>query len=150
MKRILAFRCAAEDVMEKLFTRIGDREDITCYVQENAVREYGSKYPHVKFLSIHENYFNYDSFLKSADIVQEKFDRIYIPSTSRNFNGFDEIFKIVGLMKYRELVLFNCDGWEKSEFHTPGARVRESIQSGIAAFYGRYVDRHFQGRYRKL
>ena len=89
MKRILAFRCAAEDVMEKLFTRIGDREDITCYVQENAVREYGSKYPHVKFLSIHENYFNYDSFLKSADIVQEKFDRIYIPSTSRNFNGFD-------------------------------------------------------------
>lgn len=150
MKQILTFRCASSDVMDKLFKRIGEQANVICYVQENALEEYKARYPYVTFISIHETYFDYDKFCKLADISQTRFDQIFIPSSTRHFNGFDEIFKIAEMMKCHELIMFNCEGRERKEHYIVWTKVLEWIKSKIVACYIGYVDRHYPEKYHEI
>lgn len=134
--KILVFRSANMRVFVPLMEKLSKEEDVTCLVQENMVEELQEKYPNVKIVSLKENYFNYESFCKNVNL-EDSYDTIYIPSTSIQFSGFEEIFEIVDHIKHKKLILHDCEGKEKVEVNNMFVKIKQAIFDMFVMIYMR-------------
>ncbi|MCI8752177.1 MAG: hypothetical protein HFH66_12640 [Lachnospiraceae bacterium] len=136
MKKILVFRTGKISVFDLLMLKILDENsEIMCFVQENIIDSIKQKYPSVHFISIKQNYFDYDSFLEKVYINNKKFDDIYIISSGIDFVGFDSIFKIIELFEYKNLIFFNKNGNIKIEKNTIFYKTKEKIYVFLIKIY---------------
>lgn len=130
MRSILTFRCASHDVMKKLLGEL-ELDKVICLVQESSLERYKKEYPNVKVISIKQEYFNYNDF-KKLKIKFGNFNKIYIPSSTQSFSGFEEIFDIIDSLKYRLLILYDCNGKKSITKNSGLLNILEKF-SGLAA-----------------
>lgn len=142
MRQILVFRCASHDVMKKLFKEL-KLKDVVCLVQESCLEQYKEMYPEMKVLSIKQNYFNYNDF-RRLGIEFESFQKIYIPSSMQTFSGFEEIFNIVDSLKYKELILYDCNGNKYVTNNSKIANMLETLTGTAAVIYSKIYSIYYE------
>lgn len=108
-EKILVLRTANMRVIDMLMQKIDKSAQIVCLAQASSVNELRDKYPWIKVVSLQENYFNYKSYCTKVKLI-EKFDTVYIPSSTLGFFEFEEVFQIVGDLKHKRKIFFNCEG----------------------------------------
>lgn len=124
-RSILVFRTAQDHVISMLFGElVHDR--VVCLCQENSIEKYKAAYPKIQFLSIHQNFFSYEGFIKAKIQIGRK-KTVIIPSSSRNFSGFEEVFRICDDLQYEEMVLYNAVGEKKRIKNDLFCRVSRSL-----------------------
>lgn len=119
MKDILIFRTANMKVMNSLINTIyGIENNIYCIVQKNTEKEFKELYPNIKTICLDSDYFQYHVYKTKTHnkIKQIKFESIYIPSSTEYFDSFQEIFKMIELLDYKQVVLYDCYGKTTIEY----------------------------------
>lgn len=105
--------------MDKLINYILDKNKnidyrIYCLIQKSSVSSFKHTYPYMDFIEKEDGFFNYKDFKNNSQLIRKfnsiYFDEIYIPSSTVEFNNFEETFMIVSKIKTNKNILFNCDG----------------------------------------
>lgn len=119
MKNILIIRsCNIKvfDMLVKYINKLNEKASykIYCMIQENSCDSFKEKYPYIEYIKKENGAYKYKKFKTNFNLKKKlnsiKFDEIYIPSSSDNFNGFDETLLIVSKIKSEKVILFNNKG----------------------------------------
>ena len=113
-KKVLVLSCASMSVIEKVMSKIDETANVTFLVQETCNSKIKETYQNAEIISLKENYFSYEAYCKNVKFTN-KFDFIYIPSSTEYFWGFEEVFKIIDEINCKRVILFNSKGEEKIE-----------------------------------
>ena len=149
---ILVFRSAKMNVIDKLFIKLlnNNSDSITCLVQQNNYNQMKELYPKIKFISIHNDYFDYKDFKEKIDLSKKKYDEIIIPSSSNSFNSYDDIFKICDEIKCKRIVLFDCDGNEIIENCSFIYELKNIIENIFIKGEILYIKKNYKKLFRKI
>lgn len=149
---ILVFRSAKMNVIDKLFIKLlnNNSDSITCLVQQNNYNQMKELYPKIKFISIHNDYFDYKDFKEKIDLSKKKYDEIIVPSSGKSFNDFDDIFKICDEIKCKRIVLFDCDGNEIVENCNFIYELKNIIESIFIKIEILYIKKNYKKLFRKI
>lgn len=148
-EKILILRTAKMQVVDLLMEQIDRDSEVTFLVQSNIVKEMKNKYPFAEVISINATYFSYESFCKNVKL-HENFDTIYVLASGMNFDGYEEVFRIVECIKYRQLILFNGKGEKNVEQHTVANELKDSLYSVFAQIYMKGIEVWYKYRGRKV
>lgn len=116
-KNVLVIRSAnfsVVDIVIDYITKNNDNLNIYFLSQESGISGIKEKVPDANIYIYPNGKFNYKEFSKNKDLISRikkiEYDEVYIPSSYENFEDFQEIKLIVGKIKGKKIVLFNCYG----------------------------------------
>lgn len=114
MKNVLIFRTANFEVINKLIKYIKINDDnfnLYIIIQNNVDNEILDKYSDVNFIRLNSDKFLYRDLKKDKEIQKVidkvEFNQAYIPSSTDDFSGFVDVFKVMKKFKVKEVYLFN-------------------------------------------
>lgn len=117
MKNILIIRSANMPIIDKLINYIRNKNQninfkLFCLIQRSSVLSFKEKYPFITYIEKEDGFFSYRNFKINKELKEMLnsigFDEIYIPSSSEDFIDFEETLLIVGKIKTKKNILFNC------------------------------------------
>ncbi len=133
-EKVLVLTCASITVIEKVMAKISSSAEVTCLVQETARQKICDQFKNVKVISLGESFFSYEAFRKNVKLA-DKFDTVYVPSSSVGFHGFEEVFKITDELDCNKLILINCKEEETIEYRNAVGKWKEAVYSLFAGSY---------------
>lgn len=118
MKKILIIRSANMVTIDKLISSIQsiykDSYEIYMLIQKSSVKSFEEKYKNIKYIEKKDGFFYYRELKKDRIIFNRlkkmKFDNIYIPSSTNNFESLTEVFLIASDIKSKGYSICSWDG----------------------------------------
>lgn len=118
-KKILIFRTAQLSVMTTTIKYIQDLNsceiELYCLTQKNFCDKLRSCYPTINYVMKRDGFFSYKEYLKNKKLRKTLesmyFDEIYLPSSTNNFSGFEDVKLIVHKIPHKKLFFINSNGY---------------------------------------
>lgn len=115
MKKALVFRTAQTHVVSELIEKLECKNyKIWCVVQESSLDDLKTKYPSVNYITAPDGFFDYKKFKADRWLVKKirraKCGRVFVPSSSYEFNNFLEIRRIIYSLGFKKITYFVAYG----------------------------------------
>ncbi|EKQ51108.1 MULTISPECIES: glycosyltransferase [unclassified Clostridium] len=111
-ENILIFRSAQNFIVKKLIDSLDSKKsNIFLVIQENESKYFKENdYENIKYIEVDNDFFCYKNLRRNKNIkkiINEEFGKIIIPSSLEQFEGYEEIEKLILRLKYKEVIFFN-------------------------------------------
>lgn len=107
------------NVIDKLVNYIiskNEKEKIKlyCLIQKSSLASFSGKYNFIECIENDDGFFNYKKFKNNKKLLERivniYFDEIYLPSSTADFNGFEDILMIISKINANRNIFFSCCG----------------------------------------
>ncbi|MBD5476921.1 MAG: hypothetical protein HDR17_13245 [Lachnospiraceae bacterium] len=118
-KKVLVLKTAYDAVTDRLLEEIGNKENVSCFIQTSKLEEYKEKYPEIYFVDIQGERFGDLTKNILAETEKVFYQTIYIPHAGEKPLYFGNVILFASHINHKRIIFYNENG-EKREVKKKG------------------------------